>query len=216
MEVNPMAHRQYYGPGPNPSGLCQCGCGQMTQRAKETDHRRGDVMGEYRCFLKGHHTKKMPGHRARDFRKLHGPALPPPPPPNPSGLCMCGCGGVTPLASKTSVAFGLVRGEHVRYIHNHQAKSKRPEYVVQDMGYDTPCHIWQRHTDKNGYGRRAPAGPSGSDLAHVVTWEAVNGAVPAGHHLHHKCRVHGCIRTDHLEPVTPAEHTRIHHLGIAH
>lgn len=40
-------------PAPNPSGLCMCGCGTPTNRAK-CNSRSGNVTGEYRRFAKHH------------------------------------------------------------------------------------------------------------------------------------------------------------------
>lgn len=39
--------------------------------------------------------------------------------PTLAGLCECGCGGVTSLASRNIKSRGWVRGQHVRFIHNH-------------------------------------------------------------------------------------------------
>ena len=40
--------------GPNPSGLCQCGCGQMTGLAGMTNWRTGALKGQPRRFIRGH------------------------------------------------------------------------------------------------------------------------------------------------------------------
>lgn len=44
-------------PLPNPSGLCQCGCGGTTPIAQAT-RKTGDVFGEHTRFISGHHTRK--------------------------------------------------------------------------------------------------------------------------------------------------------------
>lgn len=49
--------------------------------------------------------------------------------------------------------------------------------------------------------------------AHRVGWRETHGSIPDGHLLHHVCGVKGCINVDHLQPVTPAEHARIHGFG---
>jgi hypothetical protein len=44
-------------PAPNPSGLCMCGCGQITKRARQTGFVNGDlqqVRGEHTCYITGH------------------------------------------------------------------------------------------------------------------------------------------------------------------
>lgn len=125
------------------------------------------------------------------------------PPPNPSGLCMCGCGETTPIAKRSDSKRGTVAGEHVRYLPNHHVRLTTPPYVVEDTGYETPCHLWQRAIGSvHGYGVVRIDGKS--TVAHVVAWEAVNGPVPDGMVLDHLCRVRHCINPDHLEPVTDA------------
>jgi hypothetical protein len=47
-------------PPPNPSGLCQCGCGQMTSRAKASRRRDRSVIGEYVRFIPSHNNRKYP------------------------------------------------------------------------------------------------------------------------------------------------------------
>ena len=43
--------------GPNPSGLCQCGCGQRTPIAKKTKAKHGHVAGRPVRFIHNHHTR---------------------------------------------------------------------------------------------------------------------------------------------------------------
>jgi hypothetical protein len=46
--------------GPNPSGLCQCKCGQPAPIAEQSDTKRGIIKGQPRRFILGHHAKKGP------------------------------------------------------------------------------------------------------------------------------------------------------------
>lgn len=43
--------------GPNPSGLCMCGCGQPTRIASHDRHERGDVRGQHVRFIHGHNRR---------------------------------------------------------------------------------------------------------------------------------------------------------------
>lgn len=43
--------------GPNPSGLCLCGCGKRTSLASQDDKQRGNVKGKPVRYIKGHWTK---------------------------------------------------------------------------------------------------------------------------------------------------------------
>lgn len=46
--------RRITGPGPNPSGLCECGCGGRTELARQSDSRRGFVKDRPMRFIQGH------------------------------------------------------------------------------------------------------------------------------------------------------------------
>ena len=51
--------------------------------------------------------------------------------PNPSGLCQCGCGLPTRTAPKTTNCRGVKirKGEHYRFIVNHDKRGLRPEII---------------------------------------------------------------------------------------
>ena len=65
------------------------------------------------------------------------------------------------------------------------------------------CWLWVNSCTNRGYGRINTK--SGTTLAHRIAYEAVNGPVPEGLELDHLCRVHECVRPDHLEAVTHQE-----------
>lgn len=111
-------------PSPNPSGLCQCGCGQTTPLAKATSARSNIVRGEHLRFARGHQNFR---HRKSDAPTTIEP-------PNPSGLCMCGCGEKTPIAKKTSYRRQLIAGEHVRFIAGHNGHTRRGAMAYQWKG----------------------------------------------------------------------------------
>lgn len=56
-------HTNNTGTGPNPSGLCQCGCGGTAPIARQSLSKTGDVRGEPLRFIKGHQTRgrRKPG-----------------------------------------------------------------------------------------------------------------------------------------------------------
>lgn len=43
---------------PNPSGLCMCGCGEITNLARQTDTAKGNVGGKHLRYIAGHHARK--------------------------------------------------------------------------------------------------------------------------------------------------------------
>lgn len=46
--------------GPNPSGLCMCGCGEKTSIAKQTHRKHGLVRGMPVMYIHGHCRRKSP------------------------------------------------------------------------------------------------------------------------------------------------------------
>lgn len=126
-------------------------------------------------------------------------------------VCACGCGAPTQPARWTVRSKGLVKGEPTRYVRGHNSRVYPPinldNWIAEDRGFETPCHVWQGSTDRNGYskvtiyiGKRVTSRP-----AHLAVWEREHGPVPPGKELDHLCRVRACVRTSHLESVTHRE-----------
>ena|ERR1700748_1555765 len=75
-------------------------------------------------------------------------------------------------------------------------------YKIIDLGYTTPCWIWQKALVGKGYGKlwinRKCV------LAHRYSYELVKGKIPIGLILDHLCKLPACINPEHLEAVTYA------------
>jgi hypothetical protein len=67
------------------------------------------------------------------------------------------------------------------------------------------CVLWGSCVDRQGYGRFGRHA-----RAHRAVWEAMNGPIPRGHVLHHKCGIKACVNPAHLELMTKAEHNAHH------
>jgi len=81
------------------------------------------------------------------------------------------------------------------------------ELVGRNVTVDpSGCWIWGDDPEK--YGNTST--PDFKIVVHRFVYETLVGPIPAGHHLHHKCEVKACCNPDHLEPLTPAEHSAAH------
>jgi hypothetical protein len=123
------------------------------------------------------------------------------------------CGRVPESAIVDGRLYDDVRGERICQ-HCHHELSWRPspaEYVQEDRGYETPCLIWRRALDADGYGKRGRSGKW--TFAHRDTYAAEYGEIPAGYIVHHKCGQADCLRLDHLEAMSRADHVRLHRAG---
>jgi len=61
------------------------------------------------------------------------------------------------------------------------------------------CWEWTSVRGRGGYGRMSVNGTYRA--AHRISWELVNGAIPAGRLLDHTCHNKGCVNPDHLRIV---------------
>lgn len=68
------------------------------------------------------------------------------------------------------------------------------------------CWEWTAYRLPNGYGTFWTG--THKTTAHRAVYEALVGPIPAALELDHLCRNRGCVRPDHLEPVTGKENVR--------
>lgn len=71
------------------------------------------------------------------------------------------------------------------------------------------CWNWTGYKTQYGYGLlRKTTSPERS--VHRLSWTLHVGPIPEGMQVHHTCMNRGCVNPDHLEVISPAEHTRLH------
>ena len=81
-----------------------------------------------------------------------------------------------------------------------------PARIEAKIAVRGDCWEWTAYTDPKGYGHVWDGETVGK--AHRVVYEILVGPIPDGLELDHLCRNTGCVRPDHLEPVTPIENAR--------
>ncbi len=124
-------------------------------------------------------------------------------------------GGASPVGGRRSHAANRqVRRDQSRdqgrFVSTSDEVSRFWAKVTKTEG----CWLWDGKPNADGYGRFRVwrDGRWTHVRAHVWAWEQVHGPVPEGHTLDHVrargCHHKHCVRTTHLEPVTPAENNR--------
>ena len=84
------------------------------------------------------------------------------------------------------------------------------ERALNRILFDDGCWEWEGSKTRDGYGQIEDGRRSDRHnlRAHRVVYEGLRGPIPEGLDLDHLCRNRGCVRPDHLKPVTRSENCR--------
>lgn len=125
-------------------------------------------------------------------------------------LCDCGCGQPTLLATQTDARLGHVKGQPLPCLLYHHATvpALETDRFWAKVHKTEACWLWTGGDDGQGYGRFITEGQS--VYAHVYSAILEAGPIPEGVDVHHRCENTLCVRPDHLERLTKAEHARRH------
>lgn len=149
---------------------------------------------------KGEHRRYIHGHRmGLPIEKSDGP--------NPSGVCMCGCGEETPLATVSRRRTGDIKGTPKRFVLGHSGRLNvrfRQQPIIEDSG----CWRWPAILSNN----RASHVRDGDRRLVAYRWmyEEEVRPIPEGHDLHHLCDNGTCVNPNHLVPMLPEIHRKVH------
>lgn len=83
-----------------------------------------------------------------------------------------------------------------------------PVHLCRFYADTNGCWLWTGGVDDKGYGDAGYGRPERK--AHRAMYALAFGAIPEGHHVHHKCEVKRCVNPDHLEALPLVTHLREH------
>jgi hypothetical protein len=77
-------------------------------------------------------------------------------------------------------------------------------------GGPNDCWLWVAAIASSGYGVFSRTGGKTRYYAHRWSYEAVNGPIPDGMQIDHRCRIRACVNPRHLRVVTQSQNAENH------
>lgn len=112
------------------------------------------------------------------------------------------------MVRDTGAGRGLPQSERNRAVANDRNVETRVGRHIEPQ--PNGCWLYNGQTDRYGQVKGAHRGRRWSMPAHRFVYEVLVGRIPEGHHLHHECETPGCCNPEHLAPLTPGDHRRLH------
>lgn len=138
-------------------------------------------------------------------------------------LCECGCGNVTAIAKHSWKKIGQVKGKYMRFIHGHNGRVRPKPEPKPFNDPELVKRFWQnviKHPDDGCWERTSRLSPLGYGrikhngeeiMAHRCSWMMMNGPIPKGMCVCHRCDNPKCVRPDHLFLGTQIDNIRDMH-----
>lgn len=169
---------------------CDCGCGQPTPIAKQTDRKLGHIKGQHVRFIQWHHLRLLI------------------PAKQPCTIDDC---------NRVQAARGWCSKHYSRWQNTGSPTALRGHPVAArpirerlreriDTTAAGGCWLWTGTLTDKGYG--TVSYNAQTQYVHRLMYELERGTIPDGHEIDHLCRNRACCNPAHLEPVTGAENVR--------
>lgn len=91
------------------------------------------------------------------------------------------------------------------FLRLYRDKIVKRRQVYNRLG--TPCWEWAGSLDRDGYAKIKFEGRTWR--VYRLVWTFINGPIPSGMEVDHKCQTRNCFNPEHLQLTTPEENKKL-------